>query len=152
MRKLIMLASTLSIFCIGCGGIGKSSNTLGLETGKFVDAPVSNLYYDVIDNRGNVIYSGKTDSEGNFKYLKDGKVKFFLDKSRTIEFGEAKASLKHLQLLTPISLADTVSDGIVLSAVLQLSDSNSKPEDGILVDEEKIKNSNEIFLSNIVSA
>ncbi|RKQ61769.1 hypothetical protein C7457_1216 [Thermovibrio guaymasensis] len=137
MRKLIVVVSAFSIFYAGCGGgTADSSSTLDLETGKFVDAPVSNLYYEVIDSKGNVVYSGKTDNEGSFKYLKNGKIKFFVDKEKIIEFGEAKAS----SVITPVHLADTVSEGIVLSAILQLSDSNNKPEDGISVDEEKIRN------------
>ena len=97
-RLFLTTALLLSFGLAGCGGGGGTESTPTTLTGQFVDAPVANLEYETSSG-----ITGRTDSNGYFKYRPGDTVTFKVGK---VVIGETTGQ----ELVT---LVDLVADDIV---------------------------------------
>ena len=118
----------ISALVIGCsGGSDSGSNPERADaskplTGQFIDAPVAGLQYETATR------SGQTDKDGNFEFLLNESVRFFIG---DIELGSAKGK----SIVSPFDLAGTenIENNTVVNILrlLQTLDENGDPSDGI---------------------
>lgn len=116
--NLLLITLALS----ACGGGDSGGGNSNLETGQFIDSPVEGLSYST-DTQ-----SGKTNSNGEFKYKSGEVVKF---KIGAIDIGSAFGS----KYLSPIDVTNTFvpSDEAAsnIARLLQTLDVDGDPENGI---------------------
>lgn len=129
MKKLLLhLFVTFVLVFSGCGGGGGSggwgypaptSEVATVYSGIFVDAPVEGLKYTTSSNAT----PKYTTSEGNFTYLKDENITFYIG---NLTLGTVKAE----EVVTPLDLAGDTSLGTIstkaknIARLLQTLDSN----------------------------
>jgi hypothetical protein len=130
----IVLIILLSGLLISCGGSDNSAQTPTIEvpsnpqqfTGTFIDAPVSGLHYTTDT------LSGITNSEGEFNYLANEKITFFIG---GITFPEVAAA----SVITPLTLfnTDDIYNELVVNSLilLQSLDSDFDVNNGIQIPE-----------------
>lgn len=115
----VMLMLILPI--AGCGGGGSGNDDI--NSGAFVDSPVSGLAYRGVRNPG---MQGNTDFRGTFLYLSGDRVSFRLG---NIDLGSAPGA----RFITPNMLSGGSSIGLNIARFLLTLDSDSDPDNGIQI-------------------
>ena len=137
-RKFFLTTAMLfSLGFVSCGGSGSDTTSTTTQTGQFIDSPVANLEYQTSSG-----ITGKTDSNGYFKYKPGDTVTFKVGK---VVIGEAEGQ----KLVTPLDLVvgenatenDTAIQEKVklISAFLISLDSDGDPNNGIEIEESAIE-------------
>jgi len=144
MKKNLFISSIsilTSIILLGCGSGGGSSVLPSdtTATGTFIDAEVIGASYQTTSG-----LSGKTDTNGHFKYKKGDKVKFKIGK---LLLGEATPSTGGL--ITPAELTSNEQIKILLLRVLQAIDEDNNPSNGITIPTDLITSLEDINETNI---
>ena len=159
MKRIISL-STIAVFILGlnsCGG-GNNLNSnqdvnTSADTGTFIDVPTKNLKYITPTQ------FGYTDENGQYKYIKGEKVKFYLG---DIYLGEIKGG----EIVTPYALSGDTDYSSPsqktknIARILQSLDTNQTDEDRIFLPDDvktmnidiNISTATEADLNNILSA
>ena len=124
--QLTLIASVCGL--VACGG---GSNQETLLQGRFIDAAVEGLTYT-----SNTGVSGVTDSNGTFNYTPGSKV--------TFSFGDIVfPPVTPAAVVTPLDLVDASSPSdpaaLSIAQLLQSVDSDGDPDNGIIVDKNKLK-------------
>jgi hypothetical protein len=140
----IYFASVLLAACGGGGGGGEGEGPDGdkveetLNSGIFIDSPVSNLGYRT-DTQ-----SGYTNEDGEFLYRENEKITFYIG---SIEFPEVIAK----DIITPFDIAtsDDLSNISVINIarLLQSLDKDRNPDNGIQIDDIAHNTAEQITLS-----
>lgn len=122
-----MLIKNMPLFFVACSSILISGcGDRKLQTGVFIDSAVENLDYktDSVD--------GRTDTGGNFTYLKGETIEFFIN---DLSFGSSFVGERLSPVdLTPDSTVDS-SEVINKAVILQTLDSDDDPSNGIIIPE-----------------
>jgi hypothetical protein len=122
--KNIFLFLALSFFLSACNNKSES-DTLSPSIGVFIDSPVTGMGYS------SKSFSGKTNDKGEFKYLPNEDIKFFIG---DIVLGSSKGA----PVITPLSLvpeATNAFDNKVINIVrlLMSLDEDLNPDNGIKI-------------------
>ena len=124
--KNIFLFLALSFFLSACDNQSESiTDTLTPSIGVFIDSPVTGLGYS------SKSFSGKTNDKGEFKYLPNEDVKFFIG---DIVLGSSRGA----PVITPLTLvpeATNAFDNKVINIVrlLMTLDEDLNPDNGIKI-------------------
>jgi len=140
---LSLISVLFLVSIVSCGGGGSSSDSTSTavnpdKEGVFVDSPVIGIPYQVIYN-GNVIFDNVTTDNGTFYYKENASVKFYLDQAQNYALGEIK---NPKPVITPQSFfgddnLSSVSEGFILSTLLQQLDKDNETSNGIQIDDNK---------------
>lgn len=133
-----IFVTLLSLTLIACGGGGSSSGNESLETGVFVDSPVSNIAYRTETQ------DGFTNTNGEYFYLDGEHVTFSIG-------GINLPTVMARGIITPLDLAgvDDISDVTVQNIIilLQSIDRDRQPENGIQIDDLAHENATQVNIS-----
>lgn len=119
-HKISLFTLATSLFLSACGG-GGGAGTSNPATGYFIDSPVEGLSYSTLTQ------SGKTSSDGSFKFVDGENVTFSL-------YGQTLFSPKGYSYLTPFDVSDTsvnLGYSINLIRFLLALDVDGNPSNGI---------------------
>lgn len=128
---LLVLGSIYLLTLTACGGGGSSETSRAnpLQTGVFLDSPVSGLYYETATQ------SGTTSASGEFQYLPGESVTFSLG-GITLGSSSASGQVTPLDLVGANSIEDAKARGLFnrlvnLLVFLQSLDRDHNPDNGI---------------------